>query len=282
MLRQRVITALLLMALLLPALFAGSPLPFALLTLVMISAAGWEWARLVGVASPGLALGSGALLAALCALSLTQLSTLTQVGQGAGLWWLALALWLLGGGWALRLGPAGWSPLAPGLRWALGLAGLWLAWLAMAQARVIGINFLLSVMCVVWAADICAYFSGRAFGKRKLAPSISPGKSWAGVYGGVAGVLLLALGWLWFDTHYSFDSPSLFLLLRQRLGWLGLLLSALLLTALSVMGDLFESLVKRAAGVKDSSGLLPGHGGVLDRLDALLPVLPASLALISL
>ena len=125
MLRQRVITALLLMALLLPALFAGSPLPFALLTLVMISAAGWEWARLVGVASPGLALGSGALLAALC--GLTQLSALSQVGQGAGLWWLALALWLLGGGWALRLGPAGWSPLAPGLRWALGLAGLWLA-----------------------------------------------------------------------------------------------------------------------------------------------------------
>ena len=282
MLRQRVITALLLMALLLPALFASSALPFALLTLVMISAAGWEWARLNGMASPGVALASGALLAALCALSLTYLSALTQVGQGAGLWWLGTALWLGGGGWALRRGPAGWSTLAPGLRWALGLAGLWLAWLAMAQARSIGINFLLSVMCVVWAADICAYFSGRAFGQRKLAPTISPGKSWAGVYGGVAGVLLLALGWLWLDAHCSFDSPSLFLLLRQRLGLLGLLLAALLLTALSVMGDLFESLVKRAAGAKDSSGLLPGHGGVLDRLDALLPVLPAALALISL
>lgn len=282
MLRQRVITALLLMALLLPALFAGSPLPFALLSLVLISAAGWEWARLNGMASAGLALASGALLAALCALSLTYLSALTQVGQSAGLWWLGTALWLGGGGWALRRGPAGWSSLPPMLRWALGLAGLWLAWLAMAQARSIGINFLLSVMCVVWAADISAYFSGRAFGKRKLAPSISPGKSWEGVYGGLAGVLLLALGWLWLDASYSFDSPSLFLLLRQRLGLFGLLLAALLLTALSVMGDLFESLVKRAAGVKDSSGLLPGHGGVLDRVDALLPVLPAALALISL
>ena len=279
MLGQRVITAVVLLALLLPALFAASPLPFALLTLVLISAAGWEWARLNGVATPALALGSGGLLALVCALSLSHLA---QVGQAAGLWWLAAAVWLLGGGWALRRGPAGWLPLPRWLRWALGLAGLWLAWLAMAQARSIGVNFLLSVMCVVWAADISAYFCGRAFGKRKLAPTISPGKSWEGVYGGVAGVLLLAAGWLWLDAHFSFDSPSLFLLLRQRLGLGGLLLAALLLTALSVMGDLFESLVKRAAGVKDSSGLLPGHGGVLDRVDALLPVLPVALALISL
>jgi phosphatidate cytidylyltransferase len=189
---------------------------------------------------------------------------------------------LLGGAAALRHGPAGWPTLPAWLRWALGLGGLWLAWLAMAQARSIGINFLLSVLCVVWAADISAYFCGRAFGRRKLAPSISPGKSWEGVYGGMAGVVLLALGWLWLDGHASLDSPSVFLLLRQRWGYGGLLLAALLLAALSVVGDLFESLVKRAAGVKDSSGLLPGHGGVLDRVDALLPVLPAALALISL
>ncbi len=278
MLRQRVITALVLLALLLPALQASSPLPFALFTLLLISAAGWEWARLNGLAAPLLAWGSGALLALLCGVSLMHLA---QVGQSAGLWWLGTAVWLIGGALALRQGPAGWARLPPWLRWPLGLAGLWLAWLALAQARTIGINFLLSVMCVVWAADISAYFAGRAFGRRKLAPTISPGKSWEGVAGGVAGVLLLALGWLWLDGHFSFDSPSLFLLLRQRLGLGGLLLAALLLSALSVIGDLFESLVKRAAGAKDSSALLPGHGGVLDRVDALLPVLPAALALIS-
>jgi phosphatidate cytidylyltransferase len=188
----------------------------------------------------------------------------------------------LGGALVLRRGPAGW-PLWPAwLRWALGLGLLWLAWLALAQARTVGINFLLSVMCVVWVADICAYFAGRAFGRNKLAPTISPGKSWEGVYGGVAGVLLLAAVCLWLDGQGNLDSASLFTLLKQRWGYGGVLLAALLLTALSVGGDLFESLIKRAAGVKDSSALLPGHGGVLDRVDALLPVLPAAMALISL
>lgn len=279
MLRQRVITALVLMALLLPALLAASPLPFALFSLVFISAAGWEWARLNGFAATAPALASGALLAVLCGLTLRELP---QMGHAGGLWWAGTVAWALGSVVVLRRGPAGWPALPPLLRWALGLALLWLAWLALAQARTIGVNFLLSTLCVVWAADISAYFCGRAFGRRKLAPTISPGKSWEGVYGGVAGVLLLGLGWLWLDAHVSFDSPSLFLLLRQRLGYGGLLLAALLLTALSVVGDLFESLVKRAAGAKDSSGLLPGHGGVLDRVDALLPVLPAALALISL
>ena len=279
MLRQRVITAVVLLALLLPAMFAASALPFALLTLVLISAAGWEWARLNGVSAPLPALASGALLAALCGASLLRLPELGAVG---GLWLLGGLAWLLGGALVLRRGPAGWPAWPIWLRWLLGMALLWLAWLALAQARTVGINFLLSVMCVVWVADIAAYFSGRAFGRRKLAPTISPGKSWEGVYGGVVGVLLLALGWLWLESQFSLDSPSLFLLLRQRLGLGGLLLAALLLTALSVMGDLFESLVKRAAGVKDSSALLPGHGGVLDRVDALLPVLPAALALISL
>src|SRR3990167_1073684 len=278
MLRQRVITAVVLLALLLPALFAASPLPFALFTLVLISAAGWEWARLNGATGTVPALATGALLAALCGVSLMHPPA---IGGAGGLWLVGTVAWLLGGALVLRSGPAGWPKWPPLLRWALGLALLWMAWAAMGQARNVGINFLLSVMCVVWAADISAYFCGRAFGRRKLAPTISPGKSWEGVYGGVAGVLLLALGWLWMESQFSLDSPSLFLLLRQRLGVGGLLLAALLLTALSVMGDLFESLVKRAAGAKDSSALLPGHGGVLDRVDALLPVLPAALALIS-
>ncbi len=279
MLRQRVITAVVLLALLLPALLAASPLPFAMFTLVLISAAGWEWARLNGAGTPLPAMASGALLAVLCGLSLYRLP---QLGAAGGLWWMGTLVWMVGGALALRRGPAGWPVLPVALRWPLGLVMLWLAWLALAQARTVGINFLLSVMCVVWAADISAYFAGRAFGRRKLAPTISPGKSWEGVYGGVAGVLLLAVGWVWMDGQANFDSASLFTLLKQRWGWAGLLLAALLLTALSVAGDLFESLVKRAAGVKDSSALLPGHGGVLDRVDALLPVLPAAMALISL
>ena len=279
MLRQRVITAVVLLALLLPALFAASSLPFALFTLLLISAAGWEWARLNGAQAPLPALATGALVALMCGASLLQLP---QMGYAGGLWWAGTAVWVVGGAWVLRGGPAGWPTLPKWLRWALGPLLLWLAWLAMAQARTIGINFLLSAMCVVWVADISAYFCGRAFGKRKLALTISPGKSWEGVYGGVAGVLLLSVLWIWGESQVNLDSASLFKLLQQRLGWGGLLLAALLLTALSVVGDLFESLVKRAAGAKDSSRLLPGHGGVLDRVDALLPVLPAALALISL
>ena len=279
MLRQRVITALVLLALLLPSLFATSPLPFELFTLVLVSAAGWEWARLNGVGAPLPALATGALVAALCAASL---ASMPPVGDVGGLWWAGTAAWVLGGGLVLRRGPTGWPGLPLPLRWAIGPVLLWLAWLALAQARVIGVNFLLSVLCVVWIADICAYFCGRAFGKRKLAITISPGKSWEGVYGGVAGVLLLSLVWMWGESQLNLGSASLFKLLQQLLGWAGLLLVAVLLTGLSVVGDLFESLVKRAAGAKDSSRLLPGHGGVLDRIDALLPVLPAALALISL
>jgi len=282
MLRQRVITAVVLLALLLPALFAANPGYFVAFGLVFISAAGWEWARLNGAAGRVPALASGALLALACAVSLPWLMT----GQlPAALWQTGLLAWVLGGAWVLHGGPAAWTQRAPLLRWTLGLALLWLAWLALSTGRIIGINFLLSTLCVVWAADIGAYFSGRAFGRRKLAPSISPGKSWEGVFGGVASVLLLAALWLWAEPQlaaWTSGSPSLFKLLLQRYGALGLVAGSLLLTALSVTGDLFESLVKRAAGVKDSSGLLPGHGGVLDRVDALLPVLPAALALVTL
>jgi len=137
---------------------------------------------------------------------------------------------------------------------------------------------LLSVLLLVWVADISAYFCGRAFGRRKLAASISPGKSWEGVAGAVLGVGLLAAAWLWWDAQFPSDSPSLYTVLMQR-GWGIALLGVVWLTAMSVVGDLVESLVKRCAGVKDSSALLPGHGGVLDRVDALLPVFPLALCL---
>ena len=133
--------------------------------------------------------------------------------------------------------------------------------------------FLLSVLVIVWLADTGAYFAGRAFGRRKLAPSISPGKSWEGAIGGWLLVLLVAAGVL----ASGLQAPTL---VSHFAGTHGLALGALALTVLvafSVVGDLFESQLKRQAGVKDSSALLPGHGGVLDRIDALLPVLPLAL-----
>ena len=277
MLRQRIITALVLVGLLLGALTLDSPWPFALLTLALIAAAGWEWARL-NQAGSGLSLAMGGTVALAGALAL--------VGGWKshapdGVWWLAAALWLGAGFIALRSGPGLWPQLPKGARWIVGLLALWAAWLAIAHARAVGINFLLSVLCLVWMADIAAYFGGRAFGKHKLAPAISPGKSWEGVWSGMAGVLLLSALWMWIDGHFDVDGPSLYSRLWHSLGFVGMAASLVALCGLSVVGDLIESLVKRAAGAKDSSRLLPGHGGVLDRVDALLPVVPAAMALMT-
>ncbi|MNT24332.1 Phosphatidate cytidylyltransferase [compost metagenome] len=146
----------------------------------------------------------------------------------------------------------------------------------------VGINFLLSILVLVWVADVFAYFAGRAFGlkftRAKLAPAISPGKSWEGVWGGMAGVIVLAFAWVWADKSLGATVPSLYTRLHER-GWWLLLIGAVFLAAMSVVGDLVESLIKRSAGAKDSSRLLPGHGGVLDRVDALLPALPIAMML---
>lgn len=279
MLKQRIITALVLMAVLLPALFAPSPWPFAAFALVAVAAAGWEWGRLNGLAGAA-ALVMGAALVVACGLAWWAGWT---AAVPAVLWWLAMVVWVLGGALVLRAGVAGWPRVPPVGRWVLGLVLLWTAWLAMSSARQSGINFILSVMCIVWVADIAAYFGGRAFGRRKLAPAISPGKSWAGVYSGMVGAVLLAMVWLLLDrTWLAAAGPSWFTQLDARLGTAGMLLAVVFLAAMSVVGDLVESLVKRSAGAKDSSGLLPGHGGVLDRVDALLPVLPLALALAAL
>lgn len=281
MLKQRVITALVLMALLLPALFYPSPWPFAALMLVLLAAGGWEWGRLNGLGTAG-SLAVGAACVVLCAISWG----LGWLERPLTTWWvLGGAVWVLGGAALLRAGVSGWPRIPAAVRLVAGLLALWLAWLAVVQARMVGINFLLSVLALVWAADIAAYFAGRAFGlrftKNKLAPSISPGKSWEGVWGGVAGVMVLALVWVALDAAGQTNVPSFYSVLARR-GWWLLLLAVLFMTAMSVAGDLIESLIKRSAGVKDSSNLLPGHGGVLDRVDALLPTLPLALMLYSL
>ena len=278
MLKQRIITAAVLLALYLPALFYPSPDPFCALTLLLIGAAAWEWGRLNGC-DQGVSISLALLCVVLCV-----------VAWGAGmlarpldaLWTIGGAAWVLVGALLVRRGVAGWGQVPRSLRLAGGIAALWLAWLALAQSRVIGINFLLSALLLVWVADICAYFAGKAFGlkltKARLAPAISPGKSWEGVWGGMAGVLLMALIWVWADSASAAAVPSLYTRLAER-GVVVLLIAIVFLTAMSVVGDLIESLIKRSAGAKDSSGLLPGHGGVLDRIDALLPTLPLALML---
>lgn len=304
MLKQRVITALILVAILLPTLAARAAWPFAVLTLAFISAAGWEWSRLNE--APGLrAVMMGAAVAGACLFAGQYLKlpvwgggqpelsgvaghvhawghSLVGFATPSGIWLVALVIWVLGGATVLRFGTVYWKQVPQWPRRLLGLALLVLAWLALVESKAQGLNYLLSVFCLVWAADIGAYFGGRAFGKHKLAPSISPGKSWEGVWSGMLAVALLSLGWIWIDRNMGVDSPSMYSRLLMGLGPVGMLGALAFLAAMSVVGDLFESLIKRQAGAKDSSQLLPGHGGVLDRIDALLPVLPLSLALMTL
>ena len=277
MLRQRIITAIVLLAILLPALFYPTPLPLMCVVLALVAAGAWEWGRLNGLGQAA-ALALGGVCVLLCALTWW----LGWVEQPlATLWLLAGLAWVLGGAWLLRAGVAQWRHIPQALRLLGGLLALWLAWLALVQARRMGVHFLLSVLVLVWVADIFAYFFGRALGHNKLAPTISPGKSWEGVWGGLLGVQLLAFGWAAADVHWQVQPPSFYGMVAAHGGWRWGLLAvvALFLGAMSVVGDLVESLVKRSAGVKDSSGLLPGHGGVLDRVDALLPTLPLAMML---
>ncbi|MFL6692888.1 MAG: phosphatidate cytidylyltransferase [Ramlibacter sp.] len=281
MLKQRVITAVVLLAILLPALFWRTPQPFIAIALVLIGAAAWEFARLNNC-RPVAAISIGALCVALCAVAWA----IGWVQKPLPVLWILLGgAWVLAGAGLLRLGVAGWPGIPRRLRLAGGVVALWVAWLAVSQARVAGVNFLLSVLVLVWVADIGAYFAGRTFGlkftRNKLAPAISPGKSWEGVWGGMLGVLLLAIGWIAGDRHWDAAVPSLYSRLAG-MGWWLVVGGCVFLAAMSVVGDLVESLVKRSAGAKDSSQLLPGHGGVLDRVDALLPTLPLAMMLASL
>lgn len=281
MLKQRILTALALLAVLLPALFHPDPLWLHVIVLAMVSAAAWEWGRMNGLGQ-GASLGLAALMLAL------GLATGTVAADWLArphplLWQMAAALWVLGSVALIRAGVPGWGRVAQAVRLPLGLVALWLAGVALVQARALGVNFLLSILALVWVADICAYFAGRALGQKivsvKLAPSISPGKSWEGAVGAAVGTALMAALWVMADAAGHSATASLYSLLHQRGGAVLLVLAVLFLTAMSVVGDLVESLIKRSAGVKDSSQLLPGHGGVLDRIDALLPTLVLAMML---
>jgi phosphatidate cytidylyltransferase len=281
MLIQRVITALFMLAILLPAIFYNSLVPFGIVTLLLISAGGWEWARLNQFPNR-IAVVVGVVCAGVFAASWQYGWTARPMGL---LWLIVGSSWILVGVRLLNTGVSSWSVVPKGIRLIGGLFAIWIAWLAVMQARLIGVNFLFSVMVLVWVADIFAYFFGRALGGKwiaqKLAPSISPGKTWEGAIGGLLGVVAIAFIWKWADSTFELDSKSIYTMLYTQHSWL-MAVAVVLLGVMSVVGDLLESLFKRSAGVKDSSGLLPGHGGVLDRVDALLPVLPLAMMLVTL
>lgn len=263
MLRTRVLTAVALLVVLLLVLYSGSWPLFLAASAAFLGAAAWEGARLFQASRPAfLALIWTALFLAVI-----------LVGEGTQqmlLFALCAAIWTVRFAPALGLGLPALGSVGNRLVQALynlAVVGCFVAIVVLFRRSP---AYLVSVLAIVWVADIGAYFSGKAFGRRKLAPSISPGKSWEGAIGGW--LLVLLLGALTVD--YPPLRETFAPLAQSRFGWGGYALLMTLLVAASIIGDLFESMLKRRAGVKDSSALLPGHGGVLDRIDALIPTLP--------
>jgi phosphatidate cytidylyltransferase len=267
MLRQRVLTAIALLALLAVVLGSESLLAFRVTLAVFFAAAVWESLRLFEVRTPlPMAVMGGIFLLILA--------------SGPSWNWKPLAM-LCALIWAIRFFPALKLGL-PSLQGARGLLFVFVFMIALLGCFVsIAAVFehspvyLVSAMAIVWVADIGAYFAGRKFGRRKLAPEISPGKTWEGAIGGWLAVLVLFAASVFIPALSDTFAAQLVL---QR-GWPLWIIIMSVLVAASVIGDLFESLMKRRAGMKDSSQLLPGHGGVLDRIDALIPVMPLVLLL---
>ncbi|MYM67005.1 phosphatidate cytidylyltransferase [Pseudoduganella sp. FT55W] len=274
MLKTRIITAVVLLAVLLPVLFFNYFPAFALVVTLFVGAAVWEGARLFGIGESKARVAGfvgGALFVALMYSA--------KPGSVNALYGVAALLWIIR--YAPTLG-LGLPQLGGAANWSLAITftfAVFAAFFAIVGLYLHSPLYLLSVMVLVWIADIGAYFSGKAFGKRKLAPTISPGKSREGAIGGAIAVLVIASVSVllagagdtgaapWLQDTFSYK-------LHARFGWGLTLLILLVIVMFSVIGDLFESALKRRIGFKDSSNLLPGHGGVLDRVDALIPVLP--------
>ena len=263
MLKQRIITAVILAAVFFGALFGLSTPHFALVMLVAMMTAAYEWAGLTGqrpagtVAFCACVFVAGFVLARYATTPTGEffLEPLFAICGLAALFWVVVAPLWLRGQWATRRASA---------MFAIGFVLIVAVWMGMVQLHASSPWLTLGVMAIVWLADTAAYFSGRKFGRRKLAPVISPNKSWEGVYGGLASVAVYAI-------VVVLASPLSQMSVVARVL---IVVAALCLAAISVVGDLFESVMKRQAGVKDSGHTLPGHGGVLDRIDAQFPVLP--------
>lgn len=257
MLKQRTITALILSILFIPSIFFLPSGVFGVLLAVFILLAAWEWSRLSGWQSPlsqGLYVASNAAFLVLVAL---WPSTLVYVIALAVLWWLLASFWVVN--YQRNASPL---PTSPWLKSLLGFFILIPAWQSLVYIHSShGSTMLFGFFMLIWTADIAAYFSGRRWGKRKLADRVSPGKSWEGVYGALLGCLSFSMI---LGTYLTTSVPGLLLFV----------ILSLITVIFSILGDLLESLFKRQMGMKDSSQLLPGHGGVLDRIDSLTAAAP--------
>ncbi|GGC56313.1 phosphatidate cytidylyltransferase [Marinobacter halophilus] len=271
-LKTRIITALILAPIAIGGIFFLPPLGFALFTGAIIALGAWEWANMASIEGQ-----PGRVVYALAVAALLYLVWLLKL-PAVPLLWLAVIWWLVCF-WLVRRYPAGsdtWGTVP--LRALMGLFVLVPAWVGLNHLRTGGVQFgevssnlivIVYIFFVVWVADIGAYFAGRAFGKAKLAPKVSPGKSWAGVWGGLVAVALLAV--------------VASVLAAASVTETVLLIAATLLTGfVSVLGDLLESMLKRFRGIKDSSQLLPGHGGIMDRVDSLTAAIPVFALMITL
>lgn len=270
MLKTRIITALVLIPLTLAALFGLPPRAWGAVTLAVVVVAATEWAELAALKRRGWLLFVGATLFTGCVLLLDPAAGF-NAAQG---WPDPMVSWICGAAtifWLL-VAPAwlasGRNPSSKAIVAITGWLVLIATWMAVVALQTRSPGLLLALMAIVWIADTAAYFVGRRFGRRKLAPSISPGKTWEGVYGALAAVAAYALLLLPFAAAAGYSRP---VDAAAAAIWVAL---ALLLTGLSIVGDLFESHLKRQRGVKDSGAVLPGHGGVLDRIDALTAAMP--------
>ncbi len=289
MLKQRVITAIVLLLILIGSYMLG-PVAFAGVMAIAFILAQWEWLKLSGLNSIISALiavvvgGSAAAITYLVSLDLQVINHASQEYQQlyanlSGMFVMYLTvITLLWVGISIRVFFARKTGL-PVNRIVVGITGVFFppaAWLAfVAMYATFGISMVISLLAIVWVADIMAYFTGMAFGKHRMSPAISPKKSWEGVAGGMLSVMLLGLLFAWLAPEIK-TIPGVIV---ESMGAVVWIIIAYILVSLSIVGDLFESALKRQAGIKDSSNLLPGHGGFYDRLDAMMPTLPAGFLL---
>ena len=259
MLKQRIVTALILAVVVVGSILFGETRWVGLLFTLVVFAATREFLALTLKPGPFTALIFAILFAAFYWWSLALATTQLVYWQSLA----GIALWILIAiGFVFYRHQDKRSLLARVVMLGLGLDLLWIAGHGVVYLhRLHGGEVLLYMLTLVWLADIGAYFSGRKFGKRKLAPSISPAKTWEGVYGGILVNLVWILLVFWFTGGWGFD-------------FLAFVLIGIATVAVSVVGDLFESILKREAGVKDSGQMLPGHGGVLDRIDSVIAATP--------